>query len=129
MQPMAIERCQMRSRRRLDSPSRCIASRESSSICLPNPLLSYSLLTLPYRIKRFQSLSPNSKPVSSQRQEADRREAGRDKSVASGFRMHGNGRDTITEEKEAVPRAHRWKLRIPRLFFTECISFYSLSLA
>ena len=51
-----------------------IASRESSSICLPNPLLSYSLLTPPYRLKRFQSLSPNSKSVSSQRHKNDRRE-------------------------------------------------------
>src|SRR5215472_13569144 len=58
-----------------DSPRR-IDSRESSSICLPNPL-SCTSLTEPYRLKRFHGLSPNSKPVSSQGQEDDRREAGR----------------------------------------------------
>ena len=107
----------------------CIASRESSSICLPNPLLSCSSLTGPYRLKRFHSLSPNSKPVLSQRQEDDRREAGSDESVTSAFRRHGNSRDPVSEKRENVPLSHRWKLRIPRLFFTERLSFCSLSLA
>jgi hypothetical protein len=111
------------------SDKECIASRESSSICLPNPLLSCSSLTGPYRLKRFHSLSPNSKPVLSQRQEDDRREAGSDESVTSAFRMHGNSRDPVSEKRENVPLSHRWKLRIPRLFFTERLSFCSLSLA
>ena len=107
----------------------CIASRESSSICFPNPLLSCSSLTELYRLKRFGGLSPNSKPVSSQRQEDDRREAGSDESVTSACRMHGNGRAPVPEKREDVPLAHRWQLRVPRLFFTERLSFCSLSLA
>jgi short subunit dehydrogenase len=105
----------------------CIASGESSSLCLPNPLLSCSSLTGPYRLKRFHGLSPHSKPVLSQRQEDDRREAGSDESVATAFRMPGNGRDPVSEKREDVPLAHRWKLRLPRLFFTEHLSFCSLS--
>lgn len=65
----------------------------------------------------------------SQRQEDDRREAGSDESVTSAFRMHGNSRDPVSEKRENVPLSHRWKLRIPRLFFTERLSFCSLSLA
>ena len=69
--------------------------------------ISYSLLTPPYRLKRFQSLSPNSKPVSSQRREDERREVGRDESVGSGFRLHGNGHDPVSEKRAEVPLAHR----------------------
>ncbi len=95
----------------------------------PTPFPSCSSLTGPYRLKRFRGLSPHSKPVSSQRQEDDRREARSDESVASAFRVHGNGRDPVSEKREDAPLAHRWKLRIPSLFFTERLSFSSLSLA
>jgi hypothetical protein len=85
----------------------CIASRESSSICLPNALLSCSSLTGPYRLKRFHGLSPNSKPVSSQRQKDDRREAGSEESVPSACRMLDNGRDLVSEKREDVPLSPR----------------------
>ena len=65
----------------------------------------------------------------SQRQEGDRREAGSDESVASACRMHGNGHATVPEQREDVPLAHRWQLRVLRLFFAERLSFCSLSLA
>ena len=43
--------------------------------------------------------------------------------------MHGNGRAPVSEKREDVPRAHRWQLRVPHLFFTERLSFCFLSLA
>ena len=43
--------------------------------------------------------------------------------------MHGNGRSSVSEKREDVPRAYRWQLRVLHLFFTERLSFCFLSLA
>jgi hypothetical protein len=69
-----------------------IASRESASICLPNPLLSCSSLTGPDRLKCLHDLSLNSKPVSAN-----------DKRTIAVRQA-----ETLSETKEEVPLAHRW---------------------
>jgi hypothetical protein len=70
-------RLMKRTSKDMGSGGMCIASRESSSISLPIPSSSCSPLTGPSHLKRFPGLSRHSKPLSSQRQEDDHREAER----------------------------------------------------